>query len=153
MTIVSAAVVIHRPIPDVFAFVTDTRNSLRWQSTGGLKSIRQKPEEGIGVGTRITETRHFMGRLSESTSEVTEYEPNRNYTRHLIAGSSPIKRRIYVFEPLAEGTRWTFTAQVQADGLFAIVEPLLVGMLKRGMEASMAEAKALLEQRVAERAR
>jgi uncharacterized protein YndB with AHSA1/START domain len=145
MTMVSATVIIHRPIVEVFAFVTEPRNSLRWQSTGGLKSIRQAPEGDIGVGTRITETRRFMGRLSESTSEVTEYEPNRKYTRHLIAGSSPIKRGAYVFEPLAEGTRWTFTLDVQADGILAIAELLLAAAVKRGMEANMAEAKALLE--------
>jgi uncharacterized protein YndB with AHSA1/START domain len=148
MTIVSAAVVIRRPIAEVFAFVTDTGNSLRWQSSRGLKSIRQRPEDGLGVGTRITEAWHFMGRTSESTSEVTAYEPNRMYTRHLIAGSSPIKRGTYVFEPLAEGTRWTFTLDVQADGLFAIAELLLASAIKRGMEANMTEAKALLERAV-----
>jgi hypothetical protein len=145
MTIVTVAVVIHRPITDVFAFVTDTGNSLRWQSGGGLQSIRQMPEDGLGVGTRITQAWHFMGRTSESTSEVTEYEPHRTYTRHLIAGSSAVKQGTYVFEPLPEGTRWIFTLDVQADGLFAIAEPLLAAALKRGMEANMAEAKALLE--------
>ena len=86
-----------------------------------------------------------MGHLSASTSEVTKYEPNRKYTRHLIAGSSPIKQGTYVFEPLAEGTRWTCTLEVQAGGLFAIVKPLLASAIKRRMEANMTEAKALLE--------
>ncbi len=37
------------------------------------------------------------------------------------------------------------TAQVQAGGVFAIAEPLLVSNLKRAMEPTLAEAKALLE--------
>jgi uncharacterized protein YndB with AHSA1/START domain len=145
MATISATVVIHCPVADVFAFITDARNNPRWQSIGGLKSSRQTPEDGLGVGTRITETWHFMGRQSESSSEVTEYEPNRKYTRHLIAGSSPIKQRTYLFEPQAEGTRWIFTLDVQAGGLFAIAELLLAGAVRRGMEANMAQAKALLE--------
>jgi uncharacterized protein YndB with AHSA1/START domain len=145
MTTVSATAVIHRPVADVFAFITEPRNSLRWRSTGGLKSSRYVPEGGIGVGTRIMEARHLMGHTSESTSEVTEYEPNRTYTRHLIAGSSPIQRETSVFEPLAEGTRWTVLLDVQADGLFGIAEPLVAAAVKRGLDRTMAEAKALLE--------
>jgi uncharacterized protein YndB with AHSA1/START domain len=145
MATITATVVIHRPVADVFAFITDARNNPRWQSTGGLTSSRQTPEDGVGVGTRITESWQFMGRRSESSSEVTEYEPNRKYTRHLIAGSSPIKQRTYLFEPQAEGTRWTCTLDVQTGGLLAITEPLLARAIKRGTEASMAAAKALLE--------
>jgi uncharacterized protein YndB with AHSA1/START domain len=145
MTMVSAAVIIYRPIADVFAFVTDTHNSLRWQVAGGLKSSRQMPEDGLGVGTRITETWHFMGCMRDSSSEVTEYEPNRKYTRHLIAGQSPIKQVDYVFESVADDTHWSVTLDVQANGFFAIAEPLLAAAMKRGMEANIAEAKALLE--------
>jgi uncharacterized protein YndB with AHSA1/START domain len=153
METISVSMFVQRPVEDVFAFVTDARNNPLWQSNAGLQGTRQMPEDVIGVGTRIVETWQFVGRANESIGEVTTYEPNRTYTRHLIGGSSPIKEGTYTFEPAAEGVRWIFTAQVHTSGHFAIAEPLLASMLKRGMEASMSEAKALLERPVAERAR
>jgi uncharacterized protein YndB with AHSA1/START domain len=152
MTTITQSSVVERPVEEVFAFVTDARNNPLWQSGAGLEGIHQTPEDPVGVGTRITENWRFMGRTSESTSEVTEYEPNRKYTRRLIAGTSPIACGEYTFEPVAEGTRWTFAATIQSSGLFAIAEPLLANNLKHGMAANMAMAKALLEQPAANRA-
>jgi uncharacterized protein YndB with AHSA1/START domain len=146
MATVTVSIVIHAPIADVFAFVTDARNNVFWQSDAGLQSTQQVPEDIVGVGTHITEVWRFMGRAAESTGEVTEYEPNRRYTRRLIAGSSPIKEGTATFQPDGGGTRWTSTFQIHAGGLFAIAEPLLVNTLKKGMETSMAKAKAVIEQ-------
>ncbi len=153
MATVSGRIVIQRPVEAVFACLTDARNNSQWQASAGLKETRQMPETPVGVGTRIMEVWQFMGVKTESTSEVIEYEPNRKYTRRLLSGSSPIKEGTMLFEPVAEGTHWTFTALVQAGGVFAIAEPFLASNLKKAMEASMAQAKALLEQQVAGNAR
>lgn len=153
METITTSIVIQRPVAEVFAFVTDARNNSLWQANSGLRQGRQEPDGPVGVGTRITETWHFMGRDTESISEVTEYEPDRAYTRSTIGGGGPIRRGRFTFEAAAEGTRWTNEMQIQADGLFAIAEPLLVGMLRKGYETNMAEAKALLERRVTENAR
>jgi uncharacterized protein YndB with AHSA1/START domain len=151
MTTIAQSIVVERPVEEVFAFVTDARNNPRWQSAAGLQQTQQTPEDPVGVGTRITEVWRFMGRSSESTSEVTEYEPNKKYTRRLIAGTSPIVRGEYTFEPVAEGTRWTFEVTIQASGLFAIAEPLLASNLNHGMVANMSVAKTLLAQSAARR--
>jgi uncharacterized protein YndB with AHSA1/START domain len=151
-TTITQSIVVARPVEEVFAFVTDGRDNLRWQTGSGLERIHQTPEDPVGVGTRITEDWRFMGRTSESTSEVTEYEPNKKYTRRLIAGTSPITRGEYSFASVAEGTMWTFTVTIQASGLFAIAEPLLANNLKHGMAANMAAAKTLLEQPATNRA-
>lgn len=153
MATVTTSVIIERPVDEVFAFVTDARNNPLWQSGRGLQATRQEPDGPVGVGTRITETWHFLGRTSEATSEVTVYEPNRRYTRTGLGDGSPIERGDYTFESVAEGTRWTSEVQIQARGVFAIAEPLLASTMKQGFEAGMAEAKALLERRVAENAR
>jgi len=146
MTTITQSIEIQRPVEEVFAFVTDARNNPRWQSAAGLQQTQQTPEDPVGVGTRITETWRFMGRSSESTSEVTEYEPNKKYTRRLIAGTSPIACGEYTFEPVAQGTRWTFTVTLQTHGFFSIAEQLLASNLKHGMAANLTAAKALLEQ-------
>lgn len=146
----TSTIVIQCPIEEVFAFVTDARNNPLWQSNGGLRETRQMPDSPVGVGTRITEVWHFMGRQSEATSEVTEYQLNQKYTRRAIEGPSPIVSGDFLFEPVAEGTRWTAAVNVKAGGLFAIAEPLLASTLKKGFENAMNEAKAILEKLYAE---
>src|SRR5262249_45460996 len=130
---------------EVFAFATDARNNRQWQSRSGLQRSQQLPEEPVGVGTRISEVFKFMGIESESSSEVTEYEPHRKYTRRTISGPSPIKEGTLTFEPAADGARLTANLSVQAGGLFAIAEPLLASNLKRGFDEAFATLKALLE--------
>ena len=144
-TTVTTTIVIRRPVDAVFAFVTDARNNPQWQSRSGLQSIQQLPEEPIGVGTRIAEVWTFMGVESTSTSEVTEYEPTKKYTRHTISGSSPIIQGSLTFEPTANGTQLTANFYVQAGDLFTVEEPLLANNLKRGFDETFATLKLLLE--------
>jgi uncharacterized protein YndB with AHSA1/START domain len=147
MATVSASIIVQAPIEDVFAFVTDARNNVLWQANAGLQSTQQTPDDAVGVGTRITEVWRFMGRNAESVGEVVNFEPNRTYTRHLIAGTSPIKEGTATFEQDSSGTRWTSSFQIHAGGLFAMAEPLLANTLKKGMESSMATAKEVIERR------
>lgn len=149
-TIVVSAV-IQRPVEEVFAFVTDARNNLLWQASSGLQETRQLPDGPVGVGTRITEIRSFMGRTMEDVSEVTCYEPNLRYRRSPISDSGPVKDGEYTFEPVAEGVRWTITVNVQAGDIFAIAEPLLASNLRTRFEQNVAEAKALLERGIVEK--
>ncbi len=149
----TVSVVVERPVAEVFAFVTDARNNPLWQSAAGLQESLQLPAGPIGVGTQITEIWHFMGMETQATSEVTAYEPDRRYTRHLLSGSSPVNQGTHVFEPVANGTRWTCTALVQAGVVFSAAERVLAAQLTRAMETSMAEAKALLERRIVDNAR
>jgi len=147
MATTSVSIVIERPVEEVFAFLTDARNNRLWQARAGLQASRQAPEDLVGVGTRITETRHWLGRQTEGTSEVTEYEPNKKYTRRHILGSSPIKAGSWLFEPVAAGTKCTFTALIQAGGVCTLAEPLLAASLKKRLATGLAEAKHLLETR------
>jgi uncharacterized protein YndB with AHSA1/START domain len=143
-TLVVSAI-IQRPVEEVFAFLTDARNNTKWQAGGGLQRIQQAPESPVGVGTRILETRSFMGRTFETTSEVTDFEPNRTYTRSAIDPNSIIRQGVITFAPVDGATQVTFEMQVKAGGLFAIAEPLLVGAMKKDFESDLSQLKALLE--------
>ncbi len=143
----SVSIIIERPIEEVFAFLTDARNNPLWQANAGLKATQQEPEEPVRVGTRITETWQWMGRKTEATREVTEYELNHKCAQRHLWGASPIKEGTLLFEPVAEGTRCTYTALVQAGGVLAFAEPFLASTLKKAMETSLAEAKHMLETR------
>jgi hypothetical protein len=118
-----------------------------WQAKAGLQATRQEPEKPVGVGTRITETWQFLGRKTEATREVTECELNQKCMQQHLWGASPIKEGMLLFEPVADQTRCTYTALVQAGGVFALAEPFLASTLKKAMATSLAEAKHVLETR------
>ncbi|MGE5333304.1 MAG: SRPBCC family protein [Nitrososphaerota archaeon] len=151
MHTITTSIVVECPVEEVFAFATDARNNPLWQSTSGLRGARQMPESPVGVGTQITEIWHILGMTAQSTSEVTAYEPGRCYTRHLLSGSGPITQGTHAFDATATGTQWTYTVLVQTDGTWSTTEPVLAAHLKQTMEAGMAKAKALLEQRVVDK--
>lgn len=139
------SLVINRPVEEVFAFFSDARNNAKWQTNSGLQALEQVPASPVGVGTLIIETWKFMGRRTETTSEVIEYEPYYKYTRKTIKGSSPIKQGTLLFEPVTDGVKFTFQLEVQASGLFAIAESQLAAALRKSVTASLREAKDLLE--------
>jgi uncharacterized protein YndB with AHSA1/START domain len=64
--------VINRPVEQVFAAMADVKNQPLWDP--GMSEVRLAPDGPVSVGTKITETRTFMGRTSENTGEVIEFE-------------------------------------------------------------------------------
>ncbi len=150
-TTVTSSVVIQRPVDEVFAFVTDMRNNLRWQAESGLQRVTVEPDGPVGVGTRITETWRFMGQETVSASEITAYEPGRSLTRRTLTDGAPIKEGVMTVEVDGDGARYSTSVQVQAGGLFAIAEPLLASMMKRSFQENALRLKSLLEGRPAAR--
>jgi hypothetical protein len=138
---VELSVVISRPVADVFAYVTDSRYHSQWDS--GAKEVRYAPEGKVGVGSKITEVRSFLGRNIESSSEIIEYELNKKMTRR---GEKPFPLTGYLtFEPVPGGTKFSWRFEGQPGRFFALAEGLVVGNFKKAIESSMAAIKAHLE--------
>lgn len=146
---ITECIVINRPVSEVFAFFSDARNNAKWQKDQGLQNLQQVPESPVGVGTLIKETWKFLGRKSETTSQVTEFNPDQAYTRRLVKGSAPIKQGSYSFEPVSGGIKITFTADVEAGGLFALAEGQLAAAIKKSMLPGLEQAKEVLEKSAA----
>jgi uncharacterized protein YndB with AHSA1/START domain len=75
MITVEKSIVIKRPVEDVFAHVSDQTNAPHWQR--GLIEVRRTTDGPMGVGTRHTFVRTFMGRRMEGSNEYTRWEPNK----------------------------------------------------------------------------
>jgi len=144
---IEESITINRPIEEVFAYVSDFRTISQWQS--GVVDVRLTPEGPVGVGTRATFVRVFLGRHLEMTAEMLEYEPPTKQTFKTISGPMPttVSRR---FEPTAEGTKVSMVIEAQAGGLFALAEPLVGRSLGRAVEADLGTLKDLLESRTVE---
>lgn len=142
MITVEVSAIINCPIEEVFAFVSDHRNDVRWQD--GLMEVRVTPDGPIGVGSRVVEVRKFMGRRVESSGVITQYVPNRKSARKTLDGPAEVAGYL-AFEPVADGTRVTQHMEMCATGCFALTEPQLAAGLRRSIEKNFSDLKDLLE--------
>jgi len=99
------SIVINRPLEEVFAFLSNLENNLKWRP--GQIEAKKTSAGPIGVGTTYRTINNVLGLRIEGEAEVTEYVPNRQYTSKSKSGYFPfVARRI--FEPVEEGTRVSF---------------------------------------------
>ena len=139
-------VVIDRPIGEVFAYVTDQTNTPNWQA--GLVEMQRTTPGPIGIGTKHTGVRSFLGRRMELANEYVAYEPGRLVTFRTTSG--PPLEASYLFEAVPGGTRLTSRVELQGAGLFGLLEPVIGAGLRREMKAALPALKALLENRSAD---
>jgi len=138
-------VIIHRPVEEVFAYVSDLTHSAEWQA--GLLEVRRLTEGPLGVGTRYAFVRQFIGRKMESTNEFVAYEPKRTVRFRIPSGSMP-GQGTYLFEATPDGTKLTSRVELEPRGLSRLAEPLIAASLRREIAAGLPVLKELLERQV-----
>jgi uncharacterized protein YndB with AHSA1/START domain len=134
-------VVIDRPAEEVFAFVTNPANVSKWQTS--IVEMRQTTDGPVGVGTRLVEVRHFLGRRFEVVMDVIEHEPSKRY-RMRISGAIPGTVGA-TFAPIDGQTKVTFALKTEASGFFRVAEPVFARMAKREFASNAGHLKDLLE--------
>jgi polyketide cyclase/dehydrase/lipid transport protein len=127
LLIVETSIVINRPVEDVFAVLSDLENNPTWSSV--FLEAGNTSQEPIGVGTTWRVVQKAFGQRIEGEVEVTEYEPNRQWAQQVKAGPFPAK----IWQTYEPG------------GFFKLAEPLLKAMIKRGIEADLANLKDMME--------
>ncbi len=142
-----ASIIIDRPVWQVFEELIDTKNQPRWDT--GLLEACLVPEGPVRVGTRITEVRKFMGRISENTGEVIECEPNTKITRKSVDMPMTVLGTV-TFSATSCGTIVNWRWDLQFKGLFVLAGPMIANSMKKGSETSLHGLKDLLESRVIE---
>jgi uncharacterized protein YndB with AHSA1/START domain len=126
---VEDSIIIHHPVAEVFAFVADQTNAPQWQE--GWLEVRRTTGEALGIGTKHTAVRKFLGQRLELTNEYTKYEPNKQIS--FKGNSGPMRfETSYLTEPVADGTKVTCQMLMEQGGLFALAEPLMAASPKRG---------------------
>lgn len=132
---------IHRPVDEVFAFVSNKENDLQWQS--GLVEVHQAPGP-VGVGTQIDEVYSFLGRKMDGKLEVTEYEPSKKITTKSIGGPFHIQYSC-ILEEGNGGTQFTMNMEMKPEGFFTLAEPIVGANLKKSVDTDLASLKKVLE--------
>lgn len=144
MAVLRVAVDIRRPVQEVWAFVTDLKNSPNWTRSGS--ELRQTSAGTLGVGATIESSRRILGRDIKSQSlRVTAYDREHAVS---FAAAIPILRRAevrLVFEPIEGGTRLTRTSEVEPGPVLRLLLPLLLPLLTNVQKTEMANIKRQVE--------
>jgi uncharacterized membrane protein len=140
---VEHSIVIDRPVPEVFAFVTDPVNNVKWQE--GLVESRMASSTAMGVGAQVTDVRKFLGRDMESKLEVTVFEPNKRFAQKVISGPIPFEI-IQTFDPSVNGTKLTVLTQGEPGGFFKLASGMVQKQLESQLQGDVERLKKLLEE-------
>ena len=127
---VEMSIEVKRPVAEVFAFVTNPANDVKWQE--GLIEARLVSEGPMGVGSKLHDARKFLGLKMESDLEVTGYVPNKLFS--LKVASGPMQFEIkQTFEAVGGGTRIALVAEGEPAGVFKLAG----GAFKKQLEGQL----------------
>jgi uncharacterized membrane protein len=133
---------INKPIADVFAFVTNFANDVKWQ-TDLVRSEMTSPGP-IGVGSTGLYVQKFMGRELKNDVVVTVYEAPKRYAFKTTTGAVMFEGE-NVFEEMGGGTHLTVTIKGEPGGFFKVAEGLLSKELEKTIGRDLAKLKETLE--------
>ncbi len=145
MISIEKSIIIRRPVEEVFAYVSDLTHSAEWQT--GLLEVRKTTPGPLGVGTKYTLVRVFMGRRMEASNEFVEFGPNVKVAFKSTSGPIPFKAS-YLFESTGGDVKLTSTIEMHPKGFFNLAEPLISASLQKDVEAGLGKLKDMLESRV-----
>lgn len=133
---------IYRPIKRVFEFICTPENDFQWQY--GTLASAQISAGAAKVGASFRSIGHLMGHRTQSTYEVTEYEPNKKYGFKSLSG--PLQSfTTYTFN-LAKGcTHVDIALQANAINLVDLNENILEKKMKKQIKENLAMLKNILE--------
>ncbi len=130
------------PIEVVFAYISDARNELHWQSS--CKKVETVSPSNTGVGTRYRIYFEFLGREMEFEVEVTALVVPHHYAYNTLSGPMYYEGE-YRFTPIGNGTQidWTFAAE--PGGFFGILpRTLLKKVLSKQVETDIGRLRQIL---------
>ncbi len=135
---IERTITIHRPIQEVFGYLSDVEHGPAYIS--GQRTAHKTSTGPIGLGTTFATS---GGLLHHSESyEVTEYEP---YSRlGWKATSGPPSTMTWGFEPSGPSTRVTFTSVVSMTGPLRLAEPIMGGFARGRVDNDLGRLKELL---------
>lgn len=141
MTTIERTVNVDRPLPDVFAFLSDFTTTNEWDP-GTVQTVRVSGDGG--VGTAYHNTSKFAGRETELTYVVERLEPQqlfalRGENKTLVAHDT------LTFRETPTGTEVKYVAEFDFKGLAKFIAPLLAPAFKKLGDEGAAGMKRALE--------
>jgi hypothetical protein len=130
---------------DVFALLTDVERIPAWQQS--VIEVTKRTPGAVRVGTVVDQTWKMMGKRRASV-RVAAYMP---VDLVAFAGDAGFADYYCAFElsPTDRGTTLTARTEFRLHGLWKLLQPLLVGEIRRETAKELATFKGLVEARSA----
>ena len=125
---------------EVFDYLTDVSNLPSWQSGVHGAELIGEP----GVGAKIQEHRHLLGRELRTTLQIEEYERPRLFVLRALDSPVPFSVR-HVLEANGNGTRLTVTGEGDAGMLPGFALGIIVRRAEKQFRKDFERLKRLLE--------
>lgn len=133
---------IYRPVQQVFHYICTPENDFQWQY-GTLVSAKISGSSAE-IGATFRSVGHLLGHRSQSTYEVTEYEPNNKYGFKSLSG--PLQSfTIYTFHPAKGYTKVDISMQANVINMVDLNENILEKKMRRQLKENLAMLKNILE--------
>jgi len=135
------SITVQRSPHDVFEYLANFENVPEWNYA--IVQTRKTSDGSVGVGTKYRQTRSLPS-PSEEAFEVTEFEPDQRLAVH--GGLGPFEGTLtYELEAVANGTKITNFADLQAHGLLKIAAPFASSRVGDAVAANLQQLKEILE--------
>lgn len=136
------SVKISKPISDVFAFVADGTNNLKWRSSV-LDVALSGGTSGMVGATYTQGLRGPGGKRIDGDYTITNYVPNSSLSFQVVAGPAhPVGT--FTFREDAGDTRVNFVLDLKTKGLQKLMDPMITATMAREIEA-LGSLKRVLE--------
>lgn len=107
---------------EVFTYLSDFSTTQEWDP--GVVEARRRDHGPIGQGAEFHLIAKFLGRTSELTYRIVEYDPPHAVTLRG-ENATVISQDRITFDSLADGTRITYDAELTLKGPLRLADPLL----------------------------
>jgi Polyketide cyclase / dehydrase and lipid transport len=142
MARIEGALVIDRPVAEVFDFVADERNEPRYNPR--IRRAEKLSPGPIGPRTRFRAEAVALGRTVGMTIQYTVYERPRRLASSIHMSAADIVGTLR-FAPVRGGTRMRWSWTMRLRGPYRLLTPIIAGVGRRQERANWAGLKRFLE--------
>jgi hypothetical protein len=138
---VESTVTVARPVEEVFTFVSDPANDVKWHHN--VVAARRTSEGPLGVGSTFKWDVNFLGKRKADV-EITRYEPHQLAANHVKSGLMRVTVT-YRFAPDDGATRLTRRLDIPLPVVLRLVTPIVRPFARRDNDHHAEWLKEVLE--------
>ena len=133
------------PIEETFALIADFANAERWDP--GVASSERLDPGPVGLGARYRLGVRMRGRIAPMEYRITTFAPPR---RVVLTGSGSNISAVdeIRFEPINDGTRIEYLADIRLGGWMRLVEPFAGGAFRKIARDALEGMQRFLDEQV-----
>lgn len=139
----SESILIDCCLEDVFKFVSNYTNDVKWR--GGVIEMLQFPDYNTSIGTKTIETIKLFGQKQFISAEIYEYENNKKVSFRTTEGLFKVKGSREVSKE-NNYTKFTYSLSAELTGVYKLFAGLIKNNYSKRVLNDLKKLKNLLEE-------